>query len=625
MTALAAIADGKQEEAVKVLEKVLEATPSDVVAFSLHAAASFDLTERRLAAARRLAALRPLRAEPLAPPHKNPGAGKAAPPPTLQKLSESSNVVDWFTWLGGVGIEEPVQHSGDLPAMFASELGDQGLFERYPQDGFLVARYGPSTLVIGKEGAGVRALRLDDQLVAAFQNSLSGKQVGPDSLFPEVRFAAVVGSSLIAQLVLDGDGGAIKSNAAVVAIDLESDKTSWITDDHTGNSQTSYATGSHLVTAFAEDNSAKLQVVDLATGQVVASQPLSFPASHVVGKEGKVYAWGPGKLAAFQLGHAPARPAAKLGKLSPGDATAAATMDASARCHLENAIIALDHRDAKAVLAAQAKLPETSGASKVLRAAGDFLLARADGVRGIDLTEKQPVPVELVASARVRADGPKPKPVTTRVTAAKDPALDPPKKQFGQGPRPLYSRKRLDHYPQRYGTGSIRGAFSHEDETYLLYGNRYVVVVKDEQVDKIWDLLPLVGPKRPGVSTATSFETVIDGVVYAVVSPQVTYHAHGSTMSSSYVVAFDPGSGKVLWRTPAGVVPAPFLVFEEALITVQAKGTNHEIAIYRLSDGRLVSTTAVKGPINTFHWDGRGALVLTPPSSVNKQYFQVKT
>ena len=180
--------------------------------------------------------------------------------------------------------------------------------------------------------------------------------------------------------------------------------------------------------------------------------------------------------------------------------------------------------------------------------------------------------------------------------------------------------KRSDIYPQRYGIGGLHGAYAWGNGLALLYGNRYVVVAVGDVVKRVYDLAPLLGPSGKGGKTATSFSTVIDGVLYAIVSSTTGYGPGGS---AAYVVAVDLETGKVRWRTAPGVVQSPFTIFGDALVTVMTKNGRSSLVLHRLGDGQLLQTTPLTDTAISHGWDSRGVLYVGAANN-KKQFFQVK-
>ncbi|MBL8742676.1 MAG: hypothetical protein JNK04_16325 [Myxococcales bacterium] len=326
------------------------------------------------------------------------------------------------------------------------------------------------------------------------------------------------------------------------------------------------------------------------------------------------------KVVTFEISSSPERPPPKLGQTLAVPPASAPSVIVPMSCFLGNALVALDKRDDKALSAIASELPDGSSASKVLRAAADFLSARAEGAPGLDLTEHPPTPVPYVDGALVRKDGPKLASVSKRAVTAKDPLVQPLKPPFPEGPRPLYATRRYDIYPQRYGIGSIHGAYPFGKEIALLYGNRYVVVIASDLVKRVYDLVSLLGPSAKAGKTATSFSTVIDGVLYGVVSPTTRY---GGSAGSAYVVAVDLTAGKVLWRTAPGVMTSPFNIFGDALATVTTQNGRSSLVLHRLGDGQLLQSTPLAEPAASFGWDARGVLFVQSAAN-KKQFFQVK-
>lgn len=618
-----ALTSGKPQDALQAFEKVMELNPSDVAAFTLHVAANADIAAERERAGRVFGRVKPIKIETSAPPHKTLVQASKAPIPSLKKLAEEANAGDWLSWMIEKNLHNPIGNVGDgqLPTFFGAQFGDTPMYAAYLGEGYDVARYGPALLILGEQSKGMRAIQLEPLLLSAFEKQTQGAT--PETIFPEVRIVEIVGSTLIAQLAHEGDGQGVTPDGIVVAIDLEHDKLLWISDEKTGNSYTTYATGTHFVTAFTDPTSGgKINVLDVATGDVVASEPVPYRVDYVVGSGTKVWAWGYEKTMSLELSSAPARSAARLGKLSREESAVTSALDPGRACLVKNAVVALDYRDGPAVALITDQLSEESNTTKVLRAASEFLVARAKGTAGIDLTEKSPMPVQFVPNALLRKDGPKPTGSPKRFIAAKDPIEEPVKPPFMEAPTPLYSTTRLDIYPMRYGIWNIEGGYSYGDDVILVYERRFIVTIRDNQVINIVDMKPLLGDKSKelGNVPAAYFVTVLRGVVYALVTPPQP--STPNTAATGYVVALDPVSGKILWRTDNGLFARTFVVFGEYMLVGRNRDKTSELSLLRMSDGETVRTQKLKQPLNDFGWDPRGLVYAGLPAK--REYFNLK-
>lgn len=595
-----ALASGKAQVALKAFYDAMELVPNDVVSFALHTAATADLSEERMRSGRSFGRLKPVVVDSVAPPHKTLSKATAAPKATLTRDGEEPHFGDFFGWVTTQGLTNPIEFgvNGEVPAIFGPAFGEQPVFATYMKPSVGVVRYGPGLLVVGKEGEGVRALQLEPLIAAAFADST--KSGAPDTVFPEVRFVDVVGSLLIATIAHDGDGNKLKPEGFLVAFDLEQSKVAWVSEAGAGNAHAAYATGTHVVTAFSEGTTSKINVLDVATGAIVSSESVPDRVYYLLGDSAKVWAWTNSKVHRFKLSSASPVPEARLGEVVRDGEGPRSGLDEVQRCWLGNAVIALDHRDGPAVLAAADHLPSDASARKALEATGEFLVAKAGGAQGLDLTELTPIPAEAPSGPVIGKDsGPK-LPPPKRLVPVKDPAVEPLKPPFMEPPAPLYATLRLDLFPMSYANSSLEGAFIHGTKTILNYGRRFVATLEGDEVKSIVDLKPLLGTK-PGAGAATVyFFTVIEGVVYAVVLPP------GSP--TAFLVALDPSTGKVLWKTPSTLVARPFQLFGKYMLAAQNAGKGGELLMLRPSDGQVVSTTKTKDPIYDFGWDGRGVL-----------------
>lgn len=632
---VAALGAGKLPEAVTALNQALEADPTDLSSFALREAASADLSELRRRGEGDFAQLKPVVLEALAPPQKSTRAHDTAPPVTLSLVSDLPQAADFSAWVAALGVPDPVQGAtlGEGAAAFSPRFGELDLTANFHGQELDGARYGQSLLVFGDEKRGLRALSLELALQAAFKDKLAKLTgVAPESIFPEVRFATVVGSTLIVQLAHDAAPPA-DADAVVVGFDLEHDKPLFVTDSQVGNSYTGYATATHFVTAFTDESGGRLQVVELASGKVVATVPVKHRIDYVLGKGGEVYTWSGAATAQLTLAPAPARPEPNLGATRKPSLTTSSALGEATRCRLTNAVIALDHRDAATLAAISDELGRGPGAAqiastaKALRGAADFLRMRAEGTPGVDLTEKKPVPLVFVDGPLVAKD--KSRAVKRRLVPVKEATLTGPlppnameeglvdkRRPWASAlqPTPLYSSVRLDFYPQSYGSWSVVSAFRYADDVVLDYGGRFLAVVHKNQVDAIFDSKPLLGGEAvssPATVAPISFLTMLDGTLFAVVSAASSYGQAGT----GYVAALDRSSGKILWRTRAGMLTRPFLVFDDVLVTVDTGvgrgGASAALLLLRLATGQELQSVRLKEAPVDLGWDSRGAIFVT--------------
>lgn len=650
-TGVTALGAGKLSEAVDALTQALEADPTDLSSFALREAASTDLSEQRRRSGGSFAQLKPVVLEALAPPQKSTRAVDAAPAPKLAIVSEQAQP-DFNAWVASIGVESPIESvtTGEGGEVFAPSIGELDLSANFHGSDLDGARYGQSLLVFGSDARGLRAVNLELALQTAFKDKLTKLPgVAPESILPEVRFATVVGSTLIAQFAHEASPPA-KADAVVAGFDLEHDKPLFVTDSEVGNSYSGYATGTHYVTAFTDENGGSIQVVELASGKVVATVPVKQRIDYVLGKGGDVYAWSALTTLSLSLSPAPARAEPNLGATRRSNLPKATALSEATRCRLTNAVVALDHRDGEALSAISDELlrgpsaTQVASTAKALRGAADFLRMRADGTPGVDLTEKKPTPMVFVDGPLVLKD--KSRAVSKRLVPVKDATLNAPlppnamedglvdrKRPWARLPQPtpLYSSVRLDFYPQAYGSWSAVSAFRYEDDVVLDYGSRFLAIVRKNQVESILDSKPLLGPEAGSTSAANvapiSFLTMLDGTLYVLISSVSSY----GQLGAGYVAALDRRSGKILWRTRAGMLTRPFIVFDDVLVTVDTgagrkgdaatKGSG-AVVLLRLSTGQELQTVPLKETPIDFGWDSRGAIFVT--GAKGRELFSLK-
>ncbi|MFO0549524.1 MAG: hypothetical protein U0271_14120 [Polyangiaceae bacterium] len=613
--AVASIIRGRPDEAMGSLSAILERNPSSLVATTLSPILQVDINEQRQAASQVMARVRPLKFEVVEPPKH----GKGGTEVKLSAPVKESSMGDWIAWLNQASIPNPIGYGGEqeMPTVYGQTFMDQPIYATYPSSGAFMVRYGPSLLVAGDEQSGLRAFDFEPQIVAAFKKSLAAfPDLAPASIFPELRFATLAGSKLIAQVAHEGDGNRVKADGAVIAFDLAENKVAWVSELGVGNNYSGYVTGKHYVTAFSQPTTTTIQVLDLTTGDIVATSALDYRADYVVGHDATIYAWGYDAVAKLTLSVAAPAEKVNLGSTITTESHTLAKLDDVDACFLKNAVNALDRRDGAKLVEAAQNLPPSLTLSKGLRAAGEFLVARANGVPGIDLTEKTPTALTFTEGPIVAKLPTKPEAPKRKLVAVKDPNIEPPPRPF-LTPIQLYSSFRFDLYPSTYGSTGISAGFRVDDDVYLFYGGRYIARLKNDQVELIWDAKPLASP----IGSATQpvyFQTIVEGVIY-VITTSATY---GQTGSTAYAAALDRNTGAIIWRTAAGISPRPPVVFENLMILSQNDSKSGKLLVVRMDDGQVVQTVTLKENITDYGWDGRGPIYVN--TSKGREYYMLK-
>ncbi|NUO49770.1 MAG: hypothetical protein HOV80_13020, partial [Polyangiaceae bacterium] len=661
----------KVPDAIEAFREGLAVRPSDLASFTFRSAADRERELAREALSKATEKMKPLEVAAISPPNKTVARADKLPKigaVTMKRLSEERHDHNTSAFLKRVDINDPyaAQPGADVISHFPQQLSELGMGSSQYYPDHTVVHYGPALLMVGDSTGGIRSINMLGPLTDGFRAvlkpaaapaapaplptaspvSIPPPMVDSSSINVEVRFAKVVGSILVAQLSHEGDGMSVKPDGFLVGFDLANDKLAWVSDAKVSNAYTFYASGAYAVGAFGtttnEERSraraaytkppagdSKLVVIELATGKTITTQPLAGRADYVYGKGNRVYAWEEDSIESFEITESPAAPKTELGSLTRFETAAAAIPSGdNTKCWLRNAAVAFDHRDGPALLAIAKVLPDDASLTKGLVAAGEFFVDRAGGRPGLDLTEIEPITFSPIASAKVRTDGPKKTVTTKRFTPIKEselyypsgrmPDLKPGEKraEFAQN---AYPNGPSHLYPREYGVESIHWVWRSDKTAVMAYGQRYVAIAKDDVASKVIDFAPfgskvdvkeIAGGYRP-----LSFVTYLDQSLLLVTNP----NSYDPKAPTAYMAMVDLGTGTTLWRTEAGVLPRPPIIFEDYLATVVNRGTSSELVAFRRHDGQAAVRVSFPEPATDFGWDGRGALFITLPKE--RKYF----
>jgi hypothetical protein len=492
-----------------------------------------------------------------------------------------------------------------------AELGFAGGYTFGPSQ---VARYADSVLVLGTTESGYRAVSLEPALIEAFP--AANKPAGEVTIYPAVSFAIVVGEKLIAQISHGAGSAGEPTDGFVVAYDLRTDALLWASPRGVGNVGLAAATSTHYFTLFDDASSTvQLQVLDLATGKVVATAPVKKePSGAPTGFSvfGDLLLIEPANET-FKIPGSPP-PAPVWGSLKETSEPTIPPLSSVGQCHLLNAAGALLARDEAQLGGAIEGLPVASSSRKALHGALEFLAARRRGKKGIDLSDVKPKPGPAAGGPKVR-ELPNLPPFKRRLVATKElpredkPLMKPAIMSHFEG--------RADFYPNTYGALSVYGVTELADASYVNYGNRYLVRVVDAEVKSILDLASLQAQELPNDATAVSNLFRVGDQLVAVVG-----NATMSEAEMSFVVSFDPETGAVLWRTENGLSNPSVLFFEDYFVMATMKGDKHYLVLARTADGRVMQTVETKQPSQELSFDYRGALYVGNYSE--RAYYYVK-
>jgi hypothetical protein len=604
--ALEELAGGKFSEAETSLGALLQQTPGDRVATVLLPAARTDANE-----VRRQASLQSNKLRPKSLPKVSP-FGDPAPTGTL-KLEAGPMPAPTPQFMA----EKRASTFGhEVPPTVGDPLGDLSFNLAFTFGKSTVARYSDSVLVLGAADVGYRVVTLEPALIEAFPGA--NKPSNAVTVLPEVSFAVVVGEKLIAQISHRGGAAGEAPDGFVVAYDLRTDTPLWASSRGVGNVVgVGAATSTHYFTIFVNQaNETVLQALDLATGKVVASQPLvpkpfEGPVSGLTIFRDQLVVEA--MNVAFKIPSSPP-PDPVWGSLTSGNEPVVPSLSGVGQCHLLNAAAALAVRDEVRLGSAIEGLPAASSSRKALQGAHEFLAARRRGKKGIDLSDATPKAGPPAGGPKVREVANLP-PVKLRLFASKDvPREDSP---FMKPAIMSHFEARADFYPSTFGPLSIYGATELSDATYVNYGNRYLVRVVDSEVKSILDLSSLQSEALAPDGMAVSNLFRVSDQLLALVGTATT--SEGATAS---LVSFDPATGEVLWRTEANISNANVLFFQDFMVMVTMKGGKHFLALVRTADGRVLHTLETKQAPQELTFDHRGALYVGNYSE--RSYYYVK-
>lgn len=589
---------GQPREASLHLAEVVRARPNDAAAEAFLAAsqASLAIANARSTVQVEAAPVIPLDRIPLT---RVADAARAAPVtgPKVQltRESESKNLItDDADWLAKHGLT-PREHRGvaGLPEHVARDLRGQRVGEVFRSPDHDVAVYG-AALVVSAPG---KAPRVFDASAAM--------RSGPRPF--DVVFAQLAGRALVVQLAYNGyakESG--NQNGYIAAFDAQTGRLLWVSEPLTANLSNFHVAGGSLIAGYgftAEPDF--LFVLDLATGAVDQKIPLKSGPSWILAKGDRIF------LRAYDTDYvfraSAALPPAPAAELAPA-ATGARAADPEARCWARAAVQAIDRRDARALGEAVQGLAARTE-DRALVAALDKVRvqmeARARG-GGLDLAASAPIALPAPPwSYAAPAPGPLPAgkpPALVRLAGVDaDPVRALDQKAF-QEDRPFFiapidngklpAGARPD-IPSAYGGESLRAILPSGDRTLLVYGGRYLAMVKGDLVERIFDLDGFRHPPDPNPQWK---EFAVQDVTYAQVDGGALYVCNGGGSyakevkgKKGFLSALDATTGRLLWRSEPLVCNATFVLAGDYLVTGYGFTAEPDfLFLVRRADGKVV-------------------------------------
>ncbi len=625
--AVEAFIAGNLRQAIEKLEARVKAAPNDIAAQALLVASRTRaaLASKKTAQAierldtKRLAALSgaAVTTKPLAP-------ATAGATIKIDRVSDVSVPVlastdDWMK-KNGLTANTRFPRPEDLPDGAPQALGARAnrLFSHADHE---IVRYGDGILLVTAPG--------------------KTPLVFDSSALHEVHFAQVVGRALLVASWRNGYAKDVGGRTGqIAAYSIDDGALLWASEPLVTSMGGFVVTRDHVVTGYgftAEPDN--LFALELATGKTVQKLTLRSGPDYILRRGDRVFVRTYDSEAVFKLSPDPgAAPPAELPALA---AAGQAQMTPATRCWVHNAVASIDARDPKALaraiegLKASAADPDLAGAFDGVQL---FLEQQSTASKAIDLTtvvaKRLPAPPWVYKLGRAATE-----PVTTRPklvqrsSAPADPVrslrrrgarVEPGQPFFlapvDQGQLPPGARPDI---PGSYGLETLRAAIpSKDDRLVLIYGGRYVAVVKGSTAEVVLDLEAWLVPPRVN---AEMKEFSVSDATYGVVEGGVLYLANGGGSyakdmggSKGYVSAIDLATGSLLWRSQPLVMNATtFASIDGFLVTgygFTAEPDN--LFLLRKDTGEVVTKLPLKSAPESITASGNRVRVETYDTSV---------
>jgi outer membrane protein assembly factor BamB len=450
----------------------------------------------------------------------------------------------------------------------------------------------------------------------------------------EVHFAQVVGRALVVAAWRNGyakDSGGKTGNIA--AFSLENGKLIWSSEPLVTTSAGFVVTKDHIVTGYgftAEPDN--LFALELATGKTIQKLQLRSGPDFILRKDDRIFVRTYDSEAVFRMSPNPGpAPSADLAVATNG----ARAMSSDASCLVMSAVAAIDARDPRALQAAIDRL-KASGAPSDVAGAFDgvqaFLEQQSGGAKAIDLTTATarkiappPWAYKLVRAATAPVTD-KPK-LVDKGSRPADPArgvrarggrVDPTKPFFlapvDRGQLPPGARPDI---PSTYGLLSLSAAIPQGDRLILIYGGRYVAVVKGSDTEAIFDFEAWLKPPRV---SAEWKEFAVSDVTFAMAEGDVLFVGNGGGSyaremggTKGFMSAIDLKTGELLWRSQPLVHGGGAFAFFKGFIMTGYGFTDEpdNVFLLRKDNGQVVHKVPVKSAPGSITLSGNVATVET--------------
>ncbi|NUP07413.1 MAG: hypothetical protein HOW73_15290 [Polyangiaceae bacterium] len=567
-----ALAEGRGKAATVALRAAIEAHPEDLTAQVLLIAARKKQEKLSLdvEAGLRTAVPIPLQITKSSTFVDNaveprPGADAVR----LKTISESKNlIVDVDDWLKKNGVSSPTLRPGpeDIPEHLPRTFQGVAIQQIHDHGDHQIGVFG-AALVVGSPDSALVAFTLMN---------------GPTGSAPP-DFAQVVGSTLLVATRTYQSGS--QPYTTLLAFDVNTGALKWASDRDVSNARTFAVTRDHVVVGFGgsamPDN---LFLIDLANGKTLQKLPIKSGPDLLLLKDDRLLVRSYDVDYAFGFS---TPPAPRVAPALPSRKGASHALSAPARCALDAAVAASDARDV-------GKLQDA--VHMLTREKADPLLVGAfEGTVKFFEQQQQKPALDLTMVSPTRVDepaweyrltesaGPAPTGTAKLVKASSqqggnpwivrrgkyDPQKPWPIAPFEKGKLPPGARVDI---PSQYGMNDLRVIIPSGDRLLLVYGGRYVAVIKGTETEAVFDLETFRHP--PKVNPQWK-EFAVGDVTYALAEGDTLYVANGGGSyaremmgKKGFVSAFSISKKKLLWRSqPLVHGTGPFSITSDYLAT----------------------------------------------------------
>ncbi len=596
-------------EAVAKLSEIVRQRPQDLAAEILRRASQSKLGRANASAGDEVSDVRITQLEAL--PLVRTLVAEAPVPPNASVVrltldtQKKNLIVDNEDWFKNNGLAHPVGRGGTdpLPDHVAATFRKARLRGLYPHPDHHVAFYGS---VLVASASGKKPLVFD----ASRAMAAGGHRL-------DVDYAQLMGSTLVVALAVNGYAKEVGGKTGyVAAFDAKSGRLLWSSDPLTSNLGNFVVAGRSIIAGYgftAEPDF--LFVLDAAKGTSEQKIPLKSGPEAIVAKGDRVF------VRTYDTDYV-FRAAAPLPAALPADLPAAEAEVAfarpEARCWAGVAAAAIDRRDTTALAEALREMrhyPSERFLDDGLHAALEFLEGQTRGPRKIDLTTTAPIVLAAppwayaAPGARPPPDGRPPRLTLVQKRNA-DPVRALAPKTF-RADRPFLlapvARGALpagapQDIPSSYGMEDLRAILPSPDRMLLVYGGRYLAVLKDGTTERIFDMDAFRHPPSPNPQWK---EFAVEDVTGAIAEDGTVYVCNGGGSyakevngKKGFVSALDLATGRLLWRSDALVCNSPLVTTGEYLLSGYGFTAEPDfLFILRKSDGKTMSRTPVdSGP-----------------------------